>query len=170
MNQRELNKEKRDFVINYILSKNPEYMLTVNFNRRYSDRESIEAFKFAMRAIQRNIPSDRLDRGTVSIERTWKSVKFDGCLHMHALLWGVNSEFTNPEKKLRELCSKAVLRLTDSRQRRMSIPDNVELTPVYDSEGIAKYVTKDLNRSNQLRSRVWLITPIGLDTSTDYFT
>ena len=46
---------------------------------------------------------------------------------------------------------------------------NIHLQYVYDPDGASRYTTKDLGKPMDRKSRVWLITDKGFDTSTDYF-
>lgn len=170
MNHTLLDQEHRDFWGRVAHEQNPEFWFTFDYKRRYGDAESISGFKFALKAIQRKIPSPRTLRGMASIERTWKSAAFDGCLHIHTLLWGLDATLRNPDAYLRDLAYKSVLRLTDSKGRQMADLSTINVQRVYEPEGVIKYATKDIyRRDTRRRSRIWLIRPSGLDVSTDYF-
>lgn len=162
-------KIEQNFWGNLAKSQEPEFSLTATFKRPYADTVSIEAFKFALRAIQRRIPSRRVLRGVATLERTRKNAHFEGRLHLHSLLWGVVGNVREPEQFLTQVVTEAFLKLRDAQGRRMTRKNNIKLQYVYEPAGAAGYNTKDLGKSESRRSRVWLITSKGLDTTTDYF-
>jgi len=164
-----LQKAERAFWGELAQSQAPEFFLNVTLKRPYADTVSVEAFKFAMRAIQKRVPSRRALRGVASLERTWKSAYFEGCLHLHALLWGVVGNVKDPETFMAGVVTRAFMRLRDSRGRLMTRRSNIDLQFVYDPAGASGYTTKDIGEADGRRSRVWLITPDGFDTTTDYF-
>ena len=170
MNKRELRQAERDFWGSLMISQKPEFWLTFDFLRPYSDRVSIGAMKFGMRAIQRKVPSRRTLRGVASIERTWKNVRYDGCLHFHGLLWGFDGNVRDPDTYAYELVHKSLTRLTDDKGRPMVDASTIDLQRVYEPERVADYATKDIMKGDAGRSsRQWLIRPDGLDTSTGSF-
>lgn len=170
MTHPDLKKTERKFWGDLAESQAPEFFLSVTLKRNYADSVSIEAFKFAMRAIQRQVPSRRNFRGVASLERTWKKAAFEGQLHLHALLWGVVGNVREePEAFMAELVTRSFMRLKDTAGRYMTRPKNIHLQYVYDPEGASRYTTKDLGKPMDRKSRVWLITPAGFDTTTDYF-
>lgn len=168
MNHRDLRDEERDFWGRLALGQSPEFLLTATLKRNYADSVSVQAFKFAMRAIQRRIPSPRVLRGVATLERTWKKAAFEDQLHLHALLWGVVGNVSEPRAFMSEVTTKAFMKLRDAQGRKMTRPSNVHLQYVY-SSGATSYATKDVGKTNRRRSRVWLVTPNGFDTTSDYY-
>jgi hypothetical protein len=141
----------------------PEYEVTVTFPRPYGDGESIDALRFLTKAVQKRIPSPRFLRGIACAERTWKNAKFEGCLHSHSLLWGINNVVAKPLDFITEVVHKEASRLKDRRGRSMYLPENIEIQPVYDADGIINYVTKDIDHCHpDRRTQVWLIDKNGL--------
>lgn len=170
MNHSLLDQAHRDFWGGFVHEQKPEFWFTFNYKTPYGDQESLAGFKFAMKAIQAKIPSRRPTRGVASIERTWKNARFDGCLHMHSLLWGLDATLRNPGSYLKDLAYKSVLRLTDGKGRQMADLDTIDVQRVYEPEGVISYATKDLYKKDaRRRSRIWLIKSYGLDATTDYF-
>jgi hypothetical protein len=119
--------------------------------------------------MQRKIPSNRVFRGIATIERTWKNAAFEGQLHLHALLWGVVDNARDPQQFMSEVANKAFSKLKDHKGRRMVRPSNIDLQYVYASERVIEYILKDTGKAATRRSRPWLITSNGFDTTTDYF-
>jgi hypothetical protein len=159
----DLTNAYRNFWGEFACNQSPEYEFTFNFVRPYSDAESIDAFKFVMRAIQKKIPSSREIRGVAVLERTWKNAHFEGCLHLHSLLWGINANIRSPDEYIRNLVERCVLRLVDTRGRQMGDLHNISLQRIHAPQGIAAYVTKDINIGNaQRRSKILLVTRNGL--------
>ena len=103
------------------------------------------------------------------MERMWKNAAFEGCIHMHALLWGVAENVQEPDEYLREVVEKCASRLTDRQGRAMTSLDTLDLQAVTDADGVADYMTKDLDKPDSTRSRIWLVTRHGLDATTDNF-
>jgi hypothetical protein len=170
MNNNVLHQVTREFWGSFAVAQRPEFWITFDYIRRYSDVESIGGFNFAMKSIQRRIPSRRPVRGIASVERTWKSAHFEGCLHLHALLWGVDGTVRNPDEFVSEIVTSSVLRLRDSRGRPMADEGTIDVQRVHEPDRVIDYATKDLNREDdKRRSRLWLITSDGVDVSTDYF-
>jgi hypothetical protein len=164
-----LKQMEREFWGELAASQDPEFFLSVTLKRNYADSVTIDAFKFAMRAIQRRIPCRRAFRGVASLERTWKNSAFEGQLHLHAILWGVVGHVSQPEKFMKDVVTSSFMKLRDSRKRLMTRRSNINLQDVYDPGGASRYTTKDLAKSTDRKSRIWLITDKGFDTSTDYF-
>ena len=168
MTKHDLRREKREFWGDLANAQHPEFFLTVTLKRCYADSVAIDAFSFAMRAIQRRIPSNRVLRGLASLERTWKSAAFENQLHLHAVLWGVVGNVREPEAFMTDLVNGVFMKLRDSQRRKMTRIKNIHLQYVY-SDGGAEYTVKDVGKEERRRCRVWTITPKGFDTSTDYF-
>lgn len=169
MNHRELKRAEQEFWGRFAMEQHPEFFLSVTLSQPYADSVSLEAYKFAMRAIQRRIPSNRFIRGVCTLERTWKNAAFEQQLHLHALLWGVVEHVLEPEKYMRAVAVKCFMKLRDSSKRPMTRPSNIDLQYVYDPSGATRYTAKDIGAPRDRRSRVWLITERGFDTTTDYF-
>lgn len=167
MTHHELKTAEQMYWQNLALENSPEYFLTVTYNRLYADRVSLEAFKFAMRAIQKRIPSPRQCRGVATIERVWKKAAFEDQLHLHALLWGVVGYVNHPDEFMNKVVLNSFMKLKDRSGRKMTRKSNIKLLNVY-SEDVNGYITKDIWHPTR-RSRVWLITPNGFDTAIDYF-
>ncbi|MGH9426498.1 MAG: hypothetical protein ACRD2L_09375 [Terriglobia bacterium] len=139
-----------------------------SFVRPYSDKPSLEAIRHFMKVVQKRIPSRRLVRGLACIERTWKNAHFEGVLHLHALLWGVNHCYENPAEFITQLATKAALTLIDTKGRRMASEATLDIQVVSEPEGIIDYLTKDLNRTNmQRKTRVLLIEKTGICMDLD---
>lgn len=168
MTHHNITKIERDFWGDLAISQEPEFFLSANLSRSYADSVSIEAYKFAMRAIQRRVPSRRPLRGIATLERTWQNAAFEGQLHLHALLWGVVANVQEPEAFMKRVVTHCFMKLRDSQRRRMTRPKNIHLQYVYDPKGVSDYATKDLGKPKGRKSRIWLITERGFDTSTDY--
>lgn len=169
MTHHDLKKIEQEFWGDLAMSQNPEFFLSVTLKRNYADSVAIDAFKFAMRAIQRRVPSRRTFRGVASLERTWKKVAFEGQLHLHALLWGVVANVRKPEEFMNDVVTSSFMKLRDSSRRLMTRRSNIHLQYVYDAGGASRYTTKDLGKPADRKSRVWLITDKGFDTTTDPF-
>lgn len=167
MTHRELRTTEQVYWQGLASEHSPEYFLTVTYSRLYADRVSLEGFKFAMKAIQKRIPSSLQRRGVAAIERTWKKAAFEDQLHLHALLWGVVGNVRDPDEFMNKVVNSSFMKLKDRSGRKMTRKSNIKLLNVY-SEGVNEYTTKDIRHPSR-RSRVWLITPNGFDTSTDYF-
>jgi hypothetical protein len=167
--QHDLKKIEREFWEHMTVKQHPEFFLTVTLKRNYADSVTIEAFKFAMRAIQRRVPSQGDIRGIASLERTWKNAAFEGQLHLHALLWGVMANVREPAEFMNDVAISSFMKLRDSKNRLMTRRSNIHLQFVYDPEGVSRYTNKDLGKAINRKSRIWLITPNGFDTTTDYF-
>lgn len=164
MHAPELVAAEQDLWSSLACSQTPEYHLTLTLSRPYSDHQSIEALAFAMRSIQRRIPSRRSLRGIASFERTWKNARFEGTLHLHCLLWGVVNNVTDPDQFLSEISEQAASRLRDNKGRPMTNASSVLLRRVDEAEIAAHYVTKDLNRCDENRRPIIrLITKHGID-------
>lgn len=169
MNHKQLQRIEREFWGSLAMSLGPEFWLSATFLRPYTDEESIAAFKFAMRSIQKRIHTKRTIRGMASIERTWKNARFEGCLHLHALLWGVDGNAKDPDAFISELVSKSFGRLRDGNGLAMTSPETIDVRRVHEPDGVTKYMTKDAVKPSHTRSRIWLIRSYGFDTTTDYY-
>ena len=166
MNHALLDEENRRFWGDFAHKQKPEFWFTFNYIRPYSDRNSRGGFAFAMKAIQRKVPSHRPIRGVACLERTWKNARFEGCLHMHSLLWGLDGNLRNPDAYIRDVAYKSVLRLTDWKGRPMADTDTIDIQRVYEPEGVLKYATKDLYKKDDKRkTELHLIRPFGLDVT-----
>lgn len=166
MNHTILDQQHREFWGGLAHEMKPEFWFTFNYVRPYNDRTSLEGFKFVTKAMQRKIPSRRTIRGMACLERTWKNAHFEGCLHMHSLLCGVDASFRNPDAYITDLAYKSVLLLTDWKGRPMADTDTIDIQRVYEPERVIKYATKDLNRSDiQRKTKICLIRPDGLDVT-----
>lgn len=168
MTKTDLRHQEREFWGTFANAQSPEFLLTVTLKRCYADSVAVEAFSFAMRALQRRIPSKRTLRGLATLERTWKKAAFEDQLHLHAVLWGVVGNVREPVSFMTDLVNGTFMKLRDAQHRRMTRLKNIHLQYVY-SEGAATYSTKDVGKAECRKSRVWLITRNGFDKSTDYF-
>ena len=162
-------KEYRKFYGSFVTTQCPEYAMNLNFVRPYTDSTSMKAFEFFMHSVQKKIPSPRAIRGIASIERTWKKVRFSGCFHMHCLLWGVDKSFKEPEQYMTDLVRQCVLRLRDSKGRRMTSVRSYELTRAYAPEKATNYLTKELYKNDGRECNVILITKHGLEIKDKMF-
>lgn len=169
MTYHDMKKVERNFWGDLAIDQKPEFLLSANLSRAYADSVAIEAYKFAMRAIQRRVPSLRPLRGVATLERTWKNAAFEGQLHLHALLWGIVANVNEPEPFMKKMVTKCFMKLRDSERRPMTRPKNIHLQYVFEAKGASWYTTKDLGLAKTRKSRIWLITEKGFDTTTDYF-
>jgi hypothetical protein len=144
---------------------NPQYSLTLTLGKPYSDRASIEAFSFFMKLLQKQVKTDLPRRGIAFLERTWKNARYEGQLHMHAILWGMAS-YNFDADALHSKASESLLKLRDSKGLPMTSATNLDIQPIFNVEGLVGYDTKDLFRwSPKRQPRIYEVTKKGLDLS-----
>lgn len=170
---------------------NPEQFVTLTFRHPYSDALCESAMRMFILMFLSRLPrrARRGVRGIVCAERTMASARFEGSLHFHILLWGLDSEMSDadfwlgewlPRLALKLLSPKgeanraahirSQLHLPDSnrtewnarRQHRMCDASSVHIRRVVRTpETLNDYLTDDLYRSN--RPAGCQILPIGPD-------
>ena len=161
------NNTERVHWVEVAMRESPEFFLTVTFKGPYGDKTAIDAFMFAMRAIQRRIPSGRNLRGIATFERTQKKAHFRKTFHLHALLWGVVGTVNDPDEFINEVSTSAFRKLRDAKGRKMVPDKNVRIEPVYESEGAIRYILKDLSKKNGEHCQLWLIDARGFSLRVD---
>ena len=144
---------------------NPEYFVTLTLCRTYSDADAIEAFSFFLKSLLKLLNLKEGNRGIAFIERTWKNAHYEGQLHLHALLTGVNENVRadGAEEYICKLAANSAIRLKDKTGRQMTDGTTLNVQRVYSTEGLSGYVTKDVTRRDDDRvTHIYLITNAGL--------
>ncbi len=139
------------FLQDHVINNQPQYFITLTLNGLYSDTEAISTFNFFTKSIQKPLKLERDVQGICFIERTWKEAYYEHQPHIHSVLWGFSSTTADTESFLRKRALMAALRLKSSRGIPMADMGTLDVQSVYDPEGLADYVTKDVIRLNGKR-------------------
>lgn len=152
------------FLQDHVINNQPQYFITLTLNDLYSDREAINTFNFFTKSIQKSLKLKQEIQGVCFVERTWKKAYYENQPHIHTLLWGFNNDTPDTEFFLRSKASTAALRLKSSVGEPMADMGTLDVQSVYDAEGLADYVTKDVIRlDGRRRPLVYDIKREGLD-------
>lgn len=165
VNEQEEGKTKEMFAVKkseytawkeFIISSGPySYSWTLSFMNPYSDTASIEALWKCTSFINRELWGPRWDKNghglkcTVVAERHKVSLELRGRLHFHVL---VHAQDGNMDAaRFTEAANTSCVRLKDSFGKHMSSPDRIKIQEINGIDGLANYLTKDLQTSQWLR-------------------
>lgn len=143
------------------------YLWTLSFVHPYSDSQCIQALWEATKYINREIWGPRWSKkragmnATVVAERHHLSQELRGRLHFHVLIHNLNDVC---EERLRSLAVRTAGWLRDEWGQSMSAPERTDVRQVYDGEGLAIYLSKDIGSwPNERGNSVFFIRPSGLE-------
>lgn len=142
------------------------YMWTQSFMNPYSDRKAVDALWSCTKNINRAIWGPRWSKkgkgicGTVVAERHKLSHEVRGRLHFHVLVHKLDANVD--DERFASIVNNAALWLRDDFARPMSAIDRTSVRTVYDPEGVAGYLTKDLQTAHWPKGdNIFFLRPTG---------
>jgi len=144
------------------------HMWTHSYIHPYGDRKAIDALWDCTRHINRSIWGPRWNKknngihATVIAERHKLSLELRGRLHFHVLVQPSDSGVS--DERFGAVVHEAAQWLKDDYKRSMSANDRTDVRKIYDTEGLAKYLTKDLHIPHLSNGEnIFFIRPNGID-------
>ncbi len=144
------------------------HLWTLSFIHPYSDRVAINALWDCTRHINRDLWGPRWQKkangihATVVAERHKLSHELRGRLHFHVLVQQQDPGHSNDA--LAAAARNATLWLRDEGGRQMSAPERVDTRPVHDPDGLASYLTKDLQTPCWPKGEnIFFVRPSGIE-------
>ncbi len=144
------------------------YMWTHSYIHAYSDRRAVGSLWDCVKYINRSLWGPRWSKrgcgvhATVVAERHKISHALRGRLHFHVLVQRPHCEIT--DERFGAVVNKAALWLQDDFGRSMSATDRTDVRQVWSAEGLAAYLTKDLEtQSWPTGDGIFFIRPTGIE-------
>lgn len=142
------------------------YIWTHSYMHPYSDARAIDGLWDCTKHINRSIWGPRWKKkgdgihATVVAERHKRSQELRGRLHFHVLVQKPSTDLS--DERFTAIVNEAALWLRDDFNRPMSALDRVDVRKVYDADGLAKYLTKDLQTTHWPKGdNVFFLRPEG---------
>lgn len=149
----------------YLTDREPDFFVTLTFKVRFTDKQATAAVQFFNRSLYKLFPrpARKAINGAVVVERTKRSVAFQGTYHFHFAFCNVSASLPDADTRFRANVIKSAGRLKDRKGAKVSPADRVHIASVYDAEGLADYLTKmgkfPFDRDGLL---VWLFDQTGI--------
>lgn len=143
------------------------HLWTLSYVHPYGDKRAIDGLWDAAKYINRSLWGPRWRNGngihaTVVAERHKLSHELRGRLHFHVLVQ--KPDLCIGSERLATSAKEAALWLRDESNRSMSALDRVDVREAVDAEGLARYLTKDLQTPHWPNGdNIFFLRPDGLE-------
>ncbi|WP_162782000.1 hypothetical protein [Arenimonas caeni] len=155
----------RDAWKTFLTGIEPDYFVTLTYSIGLPDKAAASSLQFFLRCIFKALPKRIRLRamGAVCVERTTIG-KYAGTHHFHILFARIDDAAKDYESKFKAIAEKAAGRLKTRKNIPLVPPKNIHTVSVWDSDGLADYVTKrgkfPFDRDGL---KVWLFDRNGVD-------